>query len=138
MVDTSQLIKDESDLFKTHRVACLVKSEQLANMISSSSVKNVLSKVYYEKTRLRPEMARERAILKSDFCLLSIDSPLIYDLLNSDFFLFGERKGGNYLLANSFMFEKLFNRVWLNEKPVFEYNLVIYHNRDKGPRLGKA
>ena len=77
MVDTSQLIKNKQDLLSTKKVACMVENEQMMNLIISSPTKNILSRIFYEKTRLRPDMVEERAIFGIDRCLLSRQPEMI-------------------------------------------------------------
>ena len=92
MVDTSQLIKDEHDLFSTKRVACLFKNEQMMNMIASSPNKNVLSRVLNQKTRLRPDMMKERELFEGDHCLLtpSVKLLTLMEFVESKIYLLGK------------------------------------------------
>ena len=78
VVDTSQLIKDEHDIFNSPRMACMVKGNQLDQMISSSPVKGTLFKIYNEKTKLRPEMKKERELLDGDRCWLGRDPKVCF------------------------------------------------------------
>lgn len=72
----------------------------------------------------------ERAVLGRDRCLIERDRRM-FSLLNSDFFIVGARTAGNMLLATPFLFEGVTSKMWLNEKPVVEFNLVFYYNPDK-------
>ena len=105
------------------------------NLITSSPTKNILSRIFYEKTRLRPDMVEERAILGKDRCLITRDR-LVMQLLDSEFYLFGERKLGTLLMGVPLFVEAMPKKLWLNERDIYEYNLVIYHIREK-PRIGK-
>lgn len=130
VVNTSQLIKDDQDLFSSQKVACFIEEEHLTSLIASAPSKNVLTRVFNEKTWLPPGMTKERHILKSDRCLMK-RNPSIYSLFNSNFYLIGERSSANYVLAISFMFERLFKKLWINERAISEYPLMMYHARDK-------
>ena len=136
VVDTSQLVKNEQDIFSTSKVACMLKQDQLHNMIGSSSTKNILSRILYEKTRLRPDMAKERELLKSDHCLAE-RSPKLLSLFSSDnFFFVGERNMFHIFLTAFSLVDGFFNKLWIAEK-IYEYNLVIYYNADK-PTIGRT
>ena len=131
VVDTSQLVKDEQDIISTSKVACMLKDDQLHSLIVSSRTKNVLRRIFHEKTRLRPDMARERAILENDRCLLPSDYVKITKIIQiSDVFLVGERTLANLLLTSLSMLEGLLKKLWIPEK-IYEYNNVVYYNRDK-------
>ena len=92
-------------------------------MILSSPTRNILSRIFYEKTQFRSDMEAEREILKKDRCLLFRD-PKVLQLLKSDLYLCGERTGGNLLMSSSFLFEGMFKKLWVNKRAIFEYNLV--------------
>ena len=113
----------------------MVENEQMMNLIISSPTKNILSSIFYEKTRLRPDMVEERAILGKDRCLFTRDR-MVTQLLDSEFYLFGERKLGTMLMGIPFLVGAMPKKLWLNERDIYEYNLVIYYNREK-PRIGK-
>ena len=134
MVDTSQLIKDEHDLFSSRLFPCFFDNDQLSNLIVSLPTKNVLSRIFYEKTRLRPDRVEQRKILGKDRCLMSPDIQMLR-LLKIGGFLFAERKVLHLLLAMPVFVESMPNKMWLREMN-YEYNLVTYYRRDK-PRLGK-
>ena len=107
-------------------------------MVTSSPTKTntVLSRIFYEKTRLRPDMAFERAILESDRCLLS-KHPKVFQLFDSPVFIVGEKKGSNMLAAATrVLFEGNLKKVWSKERDIYQYNLVFYYNGDK-PRIGE-
>ena len=109
----------------------MLKDDQLHSMIVSSSTKNVLWRIFHEKTRLRPDMARERAILENDRCLLPSDYVKITKIMQiSDIFIVGERTIANILLPSLYMLEGIFKKLWIPEK-IYEYNQVVYYNRDK-------
>lgn len=123
MVDTSDLIQNPRDIFTTKKVACMLENDQFTNMITSSPTRNILAKIYDEKTLLRPDMIKERAVLKRPRCLLFRD-PSVFQLLKSDLFLVGERTAGNLLMSSSFLFEGMFKKLFVNQKSIYEYNLV--------------
>lgn len=127
MVDTSQLIKNERDIFTSKKVACILLNEQLHNLIVSSPTKNILWRIF-ERTRLRPDMTREREILGGERCLFT-RSPDMFQLLRSDIFLVGERSAANLLFSAFYMAENLLNKLWFNENiKLYEYNKVLYYS----------
>ena len=128
-------VKDERDIFTTQKVACMLENEQLTNLIASSPTKNILWRIFNEKTRLRPDMIKEREIIERDRCLLFRD-PKMIQLLRSDIFLVGETTAGNLLMSSSYLFEEMSNKLWVNQRSFYEYNLVIYYNSDKS-RIGR-
>ena len=130
VVNTSQLIKDDFDLLNNQKVACFLEDEHLTSTITNSPSKNVLTRVFNEKTWLREDMKKEREMLKSGRCMLS-RNPSISALLDSDVYFIGERSLANYLLANPIFFKSLFKKLWVNERAIAEYPLVVYHTRDK-------
>ena len=85
VVNTDDLIKDKNDVLNTRKLACILKDDQLHSMIVSSPTKNILGRIY-EKTKLRPDMVNERAILEGDRCL-SGREPKMASLITSDIFL---------------------------------------------------
>lgn len=138
VVNTSQLIKDMHELLSTQKIACLMETEPSTQMIASMPRNSVLFKVYNEKTRLREDMAKEeREIIKKDHCIVGRDAS-IYGLLGMDAFILAERKAVSTILVNSYLFERFFTKIWLHERPVYEYAQVIYYNRDKDPRIGRS
>ena len=122
VVDTSSLIIDESDIFKSRKVGCMLKNDQLHNMILNSPNKNILSRIY-ERTRFRPDMLKEKTLLKSDRCLLTRDARM-FQLLHSNVFFLSERKAAELFLAVYFLGEAFFKLLWLNERRIYEYNKV--------------
>ena len=85
--------------------------------VTSSPVKNknVLSRLYYEKTVLRPDMVRERKLLKGDRCFLFRD-PSILEVLNFDIFIVGPRTYGHVLLASTYYFGGFPKKGWISEE----------------------
>lgn len=135
MVDTSHLIKDKSDLFSTHLVACFIG--QLRNMITDSSPTNILTRVYHEKTLLRPGMVKEMEILKGNRCHLSGD-PAMANLLESSFYLIGERSVATLLGSLPFLVEPFSKRkIWFLQNNIYEYPVAVYYNPEKDPRIGR-
>ena len=86
MIKSSQLVKDHHDIFSTRKVACFLENDTLHIMAVKSPVKSILSRIFHAKTRLRPDMVKERAMVKGDRCLTA-RSPEMFDLFNSDIFL---------------------------------------------------
>ena len=133
-------------------MACVAQDDQLVSMIFSSKTKNIISKVYYEKTRLRPDMIKERKYFKTGRCLLYREVRLVYEMVKtgrkieclisiaysnlafqsplliirkpfSDFFLFGPKTTGDIILVSLRAFEGFYRKLWYNRKPIFEFNL---------------
>lgn len=125
MVDTSQLIKDERDIFSTSKLACVFKGDQLAGMMSSPT-KNILSRIFNEKMRLRPEMVEERETLDDNFCLIS-RTQKVFQFFKFDFFILVPRITANIFVAMIDSFDGLLGKVWISEKAIYQYNLVIYY-----------
>lgn len=130
-MDTSLLIKDAQDLFRSRSVACLLENDQLHLMIKSSPVKNILSKIYNEKTSLlKHNMVEERSLFETDKCLITRDYKMT-QLVSSDVVLIGERHTADLLMATLEGLGGVFNKMWISDKIIFEYNLVSYYNGDK-------
>ena len=113
-------------------------NEQLMNMITSSTTKNVLSRIFYVKTQLQPDMVKERALLKKDRCLLATDLGSFNVVYSSNnIFIIGAKSFGNLVLgSSSLVFEFFKNQIWISKKSIYEFNLAFYFNGDK-PRIGK-
>lgn len=123
-MDTSQLLKDEQDIFSSPKVACFLKNDQLHSMVISTQVKNILSRIFAEKTFFRADMLEERALL-GDRCLFTSDFIKIAKIIqDSDVFMLGEGTLMNMLMAGMSLLEGVFKKMWLNEKPLYEYNHV--------------
>lgn len=119
------------------RLACILGNDQMHNMILNSPTQNVLTRIY-EKTRLPPDMGpEERKLYDGDRCLLHRNFEKIREILKRNIFLFGERKTADLLLTLLFLFDGLFEKFWISEKFLQEYNQVIYYNGGK-PRLAKT
>lgn len=102
--------------------------DQLHQMITTSPNRDILTEIF-EKTRLKPEMAKERSLLKGERCLLTKD-PEILDLMTPDFFFVAPGVLLDMFLNFSFMLPKFFKRIWINSN-VKDYNLVLYYSLRK-------
>lgn len=122
MVDTSQLIKERNDIFTSDMVACFIENEQITNLIASSPT-SVLSRILSEKSILRPDMAKERELVGSSRCVLDRD-PKLFKLMQSDVFLFTEKKFLDLSLAIPLFADGLPKRLWLKKSGIYSYNLV--------------
>lgn len=114
--------------------------DQLTKLIASSPKKSVLSRIFYEKTRFRPDMTEERRIFNGSRCLVpKVSSPTneIGKIFQSEIFFVGERTIGNLILASSFMFEGISKKLWISENNLYDYYKVIYYDEDK-PRIGRT
>ena len=115
---------DEHDLLTSQKTACMMKDDQLHNMVTSSpTIKNTLYKVY-ERTKLRPDMTKERAILETERCLVTRQHKMFYLLCSTNFVFIGERLMANLCLAAASMIEGIFKAAWLNERTIYEYRQV--------------
>lgn len=125
MVDTSQLVKDERDIFSSgsQKVACLFDNEELANLAASAPPKSLLARIYHEKTRLRADMLAEKEVLGRDRCLVRINSKASY-LLQMDGYIVTERNQANLLLVAAFMIPGLIKRLWFHEANIYQYKRV--------------
>ena len=132
VVDTSQLVKDKQDLLSTQKVVCIFKKGLLHNLASSSSKNSLLRKIYYEKSRLRPEMKMLRE-LYGDRCWVTLDRKIMQLVLANGIYVLGPKDVGNLLMSIGSLVKSFFTKVWLIEK-IYEYNLVFYYNPDK-PRI---
>ena len=113
MVDTSELIRDESNIFSSPLVARFLKHGQLHNMaLNSPTNQNILSRIFEKKIQFRSDMKMERQLLGSSECLFPRDPDKIAKILASDgTFVTAERKMIDYILGASFLSEGLFQKV---------------------------
>ena len=125
MIDSSQLIKDERDILRTNRVGCMIR-DQVYHIILHSPTNSFLGRIF-EKTRLRPEMEKERKILGGNRCLMTQNPMAMAELIRSDFFIMGSRSNANTGLVTFKMLDGFFKSLWLLAKPVHEYRLVVYY-----------
>lgn len=138
VVDTSQLIKNENEILSTRKVACMGKNDQLVNMIISSPTKNIMWRIFHEKTRLRPDMVKEREILEDDRCLLARNLEKLEKILKSTrIYLIADRRMIDLVLASSFIFENNIKKLWISQQ-LYEYNKVIYYHNGNNPTIGSA
>ena len=111
----------------------------MISMITSMptrSNKNILS-ILYEKTRLRPELAKEREIIGRDRCLIARDLSKIEKLLEStSIFFVGDRRQADLMLATSSMFAHLIPKLWISPKAIYEHPKVIYYQNANNPTIG--
>ena len=110
-------------------------NDQLKGMIASSpNQKSVLSRILREKTWLPPEMVEERSIAQGARCLLA-KSPKMFSLLRSpNIFFVAEKNVANFLFSIPYLIKGVTKKMWLSEKSLWEYNLAIYHHKNK-PRV---
>lgn len=67
----------------------MLENGQMQNLAVGSPAKNILARIFYEKTRLRPDMLMEKAMLGSDRCLVSRDPAKLSKITKSDVYLVG-------------------------------------------------
>lgn len=114
----------------------------MTNLAADSPSRSLLSRIYYEKTKLRSDMHEERKFFKEGRCIfprtLSAGAPL-----DMDAYLVLERNQGNLLMSTGFMMDGLArkNAIWILGKGIFDYNKVFYYSlKQKGndQRIGFA
>lgn len=134
VIDTSDLVKDDKDVFSTSKTACILRDSESFSMIISSPAGSILRKLY-EKTRLRPDPVKERETLGSDRCLITRDPFQVTNLGKLNVFFVGEKKLADFGFASSSL-EGIDYKFWVSKKPIHEYNHVIYHSPYK-PTIGR-
>lgn len=126
VVDTSDLMQTEQDLFNTRRVACFLDKEKEMNLATDLTNKNILTRIYNEKTKFRADQVKERKLCNNERCLFPRDLRTI-DLIDSDLYSIGSKTLFNFFLA----FFAQFNankKMWKAPKPIQQYNSVFYYN----------
>ena len=75
VVDSSELIKNDNDLFSTDKIACLEKSEIETNVFGENSI---ISQVINRKTKFKKEQTMESTFFKEEQgrCLLKGTTPI--------------------------------------------------------------
>lgn len=140
MVDTSQLIKNTEDVLATSKVACLLENDEIAKIAASLPRKSILSKIYYDKTRLRPNMNRERQLLGQERCLIQ-RNPKLLSLLDIDAYFVSEKTQLNLVMASALMFSEERRRLWIYGKDLYSYNRVFLYSlrhKENKQRIGKV
>lgn len=103
--------------------------------MANSPAGSILSKIY-EKTKFRPDMVKERAILPNkDRCFVYQDYKMVNLLTSDQIFMIGGRSMANIFMGLSFMADRFFKKVWISQS-LYDFNQVIYFRADK-PRIGK-
>ena len=137
----------------------------MVNMITSLPTKtSTLSKIYYEKTKFRPDMEMERELLKKDHCYYNIN-PVLYKMIPSDIFLVAEWRVLDLFMAVPLFVEQFPKQLWVKRAGIYQYPIVsiphlrwtilridqfkvksklfvrpfqvIYHRREKQARIGE-
>ena len=126
VVDTSELIKNEEDIFSTNRVACFLKDEQEMKIAESSATNNLLTRIFRERTLFRTDQEKEKKILGTDRCILEINERIGW-LTNSQIFLIASKLHLSYLVALTNGLE-LARNLWISSQTIHQFNLVIYYN----------
>lgn len=90
VVDTSNVLKDKSDLLTTKRVACFIQRETEVNMAQRLPKHVLLARLYNEKTYFRDDQALERSYFDTNQCLVKREKPIPPSFLTSnDMFFIG-------------------------------------------------
>ena len=112
----------------------MVETGQLTSLISQTPTKNLLWKVYDEKTRLRQDMLAERKLIGDDRCFFKRQRGL-FDLIkyHENIFVVGPSNERN-LLVSIPLFEgaNIFEAL-----KITEYRLVNFYSSDK-PEIGRT
>ena len=96
VVDTSELMKSVSDLFKANRPVCFLLKDTEMNLALNSPKNTILSRLFYEKTWLREDQVNEMAVLNSKRCLAPMD-PKLVELLKGDGTILVSQTEGKFL-----------------------------------------
>ena len=80
-------------------------------------------------------MPKERKLIEgklfaSNSCLLFND-PKVIGILSTDFFVVGPKTASSLFLAVSQMYGSIFKQMWISERKIFEYPLVLYYTLRK-------
>ena len=110
----------------------MLDSGQFVSLIAATPNKNVLWRLYHEKTRLREDMESERQLLGKDNCWIT-DDPNMFQLLKADGFALGERNVKNFLISIPGTFVDV--GLFCNNR-IYEYALSLFYTVDK-PWIGK-
>lgn len=84
-------------------------------MLANSPTKNILTRIFKEKTFFRPDMVKEKELFRGDRCLVLRD-PLMVQAFASDLVLFGPQNTGNLLMASAMYFDGIQGKVWVSDK----------------------
>lgn len=123
VVDTTQLIKDNREIFTTHRTACMVANDELTSL-AASSPNNILHKIYSEKTYLPDYLLEERTIMGGSRCIMPRTLKLVRLLESDGIYLVIEQGLGSLVLASSFLAGNTVKRLWVNGKNLYAYPKV--------------
>ena len=125
VVDTTELVKDERDIFSSRHVACFFYDQQEMNMAKASPTNNLLTRIFRHKTYFRPDQVKEREIVQNDRCFVVAGEKNL-ELMNSDLFMVSSELHFSFFLGfvSAVDFRKTF---WVG-KVIHEYNLVTYYS----------
>ena len=95
----------------------MAEGDQIHNMVITSPTdlqnKNILIRIYEQKTYLKPKMKKERKMIGSTYCLVTKDFPKMFNLFFSPVFVFGPRTTAHYILITLWSDNLLTNeKVW--------------------------
>ena len=136
MTDTSQLVIDAGDIFRTNKVACILKYGQMYDLVvGSPNNRNLLWKIFHEKTKIRSDMKKENEIFPDGRCLVGLIGFKILEIISSKVFFVGDRRLADFFLSGTFFIEGSIKKIWISEK-LYEYPQVIYYAAGKS-MIGK-
>lgn len=94
----------------------------------SSSKDSFLYKIFKEKTKLGKKEVELREIVGSDRCILKRGTNWLNAMLNHrDLFYFGTETSKNFLFFIFGLIEMRKMKIWILEKDIYDFNVVIYY-----------
>ena len=85
-----------------------------------------MSRLFYEKTKLRNDMLKERTLLKSDRCVAERDSSMIHVITSKDVFFVGTELF-SYLALLLLSSINMPLESWILDHDLYEFNTVVYY-----------
>ena len=125
VVDSSGVIKDKEDIFKTNRTACYLENDIEHSLALASPNDSLLTRIYHEKTKLTKPMPGLRNKRIKDRCIIekSIDNADFH--VDDAFGVVGEQMA--YILLRGLSDVKSKNIIWVCQNEVYSLNFHIYH-----------
>lgn len=125
VVDSSAVIKDKNDIFKTDRTACYLEGDIEHNLALTSPNDSLLTRIFNTKTKLTKPMLGLRNKRIKDRCIVekSIDNADFH--VDNAFGVVGEQMA--YVLLGGLSEVKSKNLIWIGQNEVYSLNYHIYH-----------
>lgn len=86
----------------------------------------LMSRLFHEKTKLRKEMVKERALLKSDRCVAERDSSMLHVITSKQLFFIGTELF-SYLALLLLSSINMPIESWILDHDLYEFNTVVYY-----------